>query len=101
MFSILFFLVAGFIPMYFVLSSKINDGIIIKIGLMMMSIGFLGAAGASYEDCDLLNPCITSIVGFFIVFGGVALRIGSEKFKRITDWLHVEKPNPRIERRGN
>jgi len=89
------------LPTYFVLSSKVNDGIIIKIGLILMSIGFFGAASASYEDCDIVNPCIASAIGFFIVFAGVALRIGSEKFKRITDWLHVEKPNPRIERRGN
>jgi len=101
MFSFWFFMFVGALTFYLAMSPRINDGLIIKSGLILMAIGFFGAAGATYEDCDMFRPCMISVIGFFVVFGGVALRISSEKFKRITDWLHIEKPQPHIDRRVN
>jgi len=101
MFSFWFFIVAGAIPFYFVLSSKVNDGLIIKLGFIFMSIGFFGAAGAINDDCDLINPCIMSAGGVFIVMLGVALRIYSAKFKIITDWVILTKRQKTPERRAS
>jgi len=99
--SFVFFMMAGAIPFFLVLSSKVNDGLIIKLGFICMALGFFGAAGAVYDNCDLLNPCITAVIGFFIVMFGIAWKICSSRFKRITDWLHIDKQHRATERRVN
>lgn len=97
--SFVFFLAAGLATGYFALSPKINDGILINIGLSIMTIGFFGAAGAAYDACEVIPGVVVASVGFFVVILGLILRIKSMRFKRLTDWIHVKQPEFKQDRR--
>jgi hypothetical protein len=101
MFYFWLFIVAGLLPACFILSSRINDGVIIKSGLILVSIGFFGVASAIYEDLHTINPFITSWIGFCIVTLGFLMRVATNKSRRLTDWLNIEKPKPKNGRRAN
>jgi len=95
----LFFWVAFALAAYLVMSPSINDGIIIKSGLILMALGFLGAAAGLREGCDIVNQYIVASIGVFIVLLGFAIRIASAKAKRLTDWLNICRPIQDKERR--
>ena len=95
------FLLAFLVCSYFVISPKINDGLMLKLGFILMSIGFLGVAMATIDECDIENPVITVFVGLFVSMLAIVIKIRSSKFRRITDWLHLDKQHKATERRVN
>lgn len=88
--SIAFFLVVAFFVGLMVLSERIKDGVIIKTGLICVSVGFIGAASVLCSGETNLLPALHMIsIGVLIVIFGAFVRgiITKGQCRRIADWF--------------
>ena len=86
-----------------IMSHRVRDGVVIKFGLICMSLGFLGAWGISMQtkaemNTDGLEAVHTLIyIGLIICIVGYLLRRhkamratqGASKARRISDWMDL------------
>lgn len=98
MFNAMFFLVIAFCIGGLILSDKIKDGVIIKFGLILVAIGFVGAASAVLENPSNYLPAIRLIgIGSCVCLTGMLLRghFSGGKCRRASDWFkHESTPRP-------
>lgn len=88
--SIAFFLVVAVLVGLMILSERIKDGVIIKAGLICVSVGFMGAASLLYAGESNLIPALHMIsTGItFIIFGAAVRGIMTKgQCRRIADWF--------------
>jgi len=91
-----FFMISGSIAAYLAMSPKLKDSLVMNIGLVLISLGFFGSAGAAYDNCEIAPGIVMVAIGFFVFMIGVSARIYSAKFKRLTDWVQLKsKSHPR------
>lgn len=84
---------------YAVLSPKVHDGIVVKLGLSLMALGFLVstyalANGADCTDVKTLDGAIALVnFGAVTVLAGYLLRTGygRKKKRRFTDWADLDE----------
>jgi hypothetical protein len=80
-----------------VIDNRIKDGVLIKTGLILLSIGLFGVSMTLYEEhiYDKLQAIERSIllinIGCLVAIGGVALRffVGKKPARRVTDWADL------------
>lgn len=88
--SIAFFLFVAVLVGLMVLSERIKDGVIIKSGLICVSVGFMGASSLLYDGEENLLPALHMIgIGVFVVIFGAGVRalIYKGQCRRIADWF--------------
>lgn len=88
---------------YVVLNPKIHDGIVIKLGLISMALGF-GSIGLRMLDPVLMNDAIgfgRSVllinIGVVVIILGYVTRCGrcGHALRRLTDWAELDtRPGP-------
>lgn len=76
---------------YLILSKRVNDGLIIKLGLAVQGIGLVGMLAGLYEACGIKNQSVMAIMGFTIVLLGIGFKVYQGRHKRVSDWFSVEK----------
>lgn len=75
---------------YMIISPSINDGIIIKLGLMCIAIGLLALLGSTEDSRAIENQALTICIGVLVVLLGIGLKIVVGKFRRMSDWFKVD-----------
>jgi hypothetical protein len=86
-----------------IMSHRVRDGVVIKIGLICMSLGFLGAWGISMQtrsqaNIDGLEAVHTLIyIGLIVCVVGYMFRrrreskrtAGNSRARRVSDWVDL------------
>ena len=85
---------------YLVMSPIVNDGILIKSGLILTALGFLGSAIAEREGSLIANQHCAIVAGALIICVGIVFRFMQNKYKRVTDWLEIKNNKPQYDRRN-
>lgn len=86
------------IATYAILSPKVSDGIVIKLGLIFVALGAAGMASALFGGLDahdilaMTHATLMMNIGLLIVIVGVVMRLKSPsgKRRRITDWVPLD-----------
>lgn len=92
MFESIFFFIVGLAIAGLVISPKINDGVILKVGMVLCSLGFMGASmiaaerGGGYLNCMYLIGLgvLVCVLGFLYRCVGPSC-----KKRRASDWLKL------------
>ncbi len=87
-----------------VLSERVLDGLVIKVGLCSMALGFVVVSLHMLSDVDLqgLERAMLLInSGLAVVIIGYLLRYRSvgHALRRVTDWADLDEAEPEDERR--
>lgn len=93
MFNAMFFLVVAFCISCLIMSHKIKDGVVIKFGLILVAIGFVGASSAVLENPENYLPSLRLIgIGASVCIIGVVIRglCTGGKCRRFSDWFEHE-----------
>lgn len=86
---------------YGVLSRRVHDGVVIKLGLILLSLGFGGHAWALWDGLDMTDVVAMARAqllinaGGFVVGLGWAIRTagGKRPRRRSTDWAELDAHN--------
>lgn len=78
-----------------VMSNKVKDGVVVKIGLVCLSLGFFGAFAVYFENPNDHDRAIDAVhaliyIGVAVCIFGYWLRTRSGLNRRIEDWLQTE-----------
>lgn len=78
-----------------ILSHRVHDGVVVKFGLICLSLGFLGAfliylEGAHHHDQAMDNVHALIYIGLLICCFGYWLRTKEGLNRRIKDWIDTE-----------
>lgn len=93
MLNAFFFLLIAFCVSGLILSDRIKDGIIIKSGLILVAIGFVGASSAVLDTPLNYLPAVRMIgIGICVCMLGLFVRgrVTQDKCRRVSDWLENE-----------
>lgn len=88
--SSIFFLIIALAVAALILSKRIKDGIVIKAGLILVSLGFFGASNVVLDTPHDLLPAMHLIgVGAIVCMLGILIRglITGGKCRRVADWI--------------
>jgi len=96
--SIALILIAG------VLHPRVQDGIIVKVGLISMALGFGSIAMRSFDGvtegdaAHLARSVLMISFGAFVVLAGYVLRNMRHPARRLSDWLRPREPAGMVHR---
>lgn len=83
---------------YAVMHPRVQDGIIVKVGLISMALGFGSIAVRSLDGmtegdaANLARSVLMISSGAFVVLGGYVIRNMRHPARRLSDWLRPARP---------
>jgi hypothetical protein len=89
-FNVFFLLIVAIAVAGMVLSHRIKDGVVVKFGLILISVGLMGAAGMlSDHRTDFLSALNLIACGVAVCIAGAWLRglLTRGKCRRLSDWV--------------
>lgn len=83
---------------YGVLSTRVRDGVVVKIGLIFVALGFAGHAWVLYDGLDLTDVVAMARAQLLINAGGVIVGLGwairtaggRHPRRRTSDWAELD-----------
>lgn len=98
MFEAIYCFVVAAIVLYMIMSDRVNDGVVVKTGLILVFLGFFGGGCVIYQgDNGLATRAILCIgTGILICVGGIFVRswVAPRQWRRFSDWIKHEPNTP-------